>query len=330
MLLTHSSIQAFKSCRRRYQYRYVDGLELKDRPVYFDFGTAIHLGLAIHYKGGSLEDSLKEIEVHFDDNAPAADDSERLNEWEKMKALAVDIFHNYVAHYPKEPFKVLEVEKLFELPILDVRGEKHQGMILAGKIDALVEENGLWVMETKTAKTIDVNYKRKLTLDAQSMIYLDAMDRIMGRRIKGVIYNVLAKDTPHKPDILKSGKLSQAANARTTPELFRSSIAELKLNEADYAEYLEHLEANRKEYFYREYLTFGDEERLEWRDELRQIAGDMERMIELEAFYKNTAQCVTFGTCPYLPICEAPCRESVIEQSYAKKQVHEELEVENG
>ncbi len=329
MLLTYSSIQAFKSCRRRYKYRYVDGLELKERPVYFSFGTATHLGLGSYYKGSSLDAALNEIETHFNDNAPAQDDPERLTEWEKAKTLASDVFRNYVVHYSKEPFKVLEVEKLFELPVLDVRGEKYHGVIEAGKVDALVEENGLWVMETKTAKTIDVNYKRKLTVDAQAMFYLDAMDRALGQRINGVIYNVLAKDVPHKPAVLKSGKLSQAENAKTTPELFRAAIAELNLNEIDYTGYLEYLETNRKEYFYREYLVFGDEERMEWREELRQIAGDMERMTELGMYYKNTAQCVTFGTCPYLPICEAPCKEAVIEQSYVKKQAHAELEVES-
>ena len=325
MLLTHSSIQAFRSCRRRYQYRYVDGIEQKDRPLYFSFGTAIHLGLAEHYRGAADEAALAVMSDYFDKNAPAEDDPERVTDWEKSKLLALDVFRGYVAHYPKESFKVVAIEKSFELPILDVRGEKYQDMIEAGKVDLLVEENGLWVLETKTAKSIDVNYKRKLNMDAQSLLYLDAMDRVMGKRLNGVIYNVLAKDVPHKPDILKSGKLSRASNAKTTPELFRQSIAELNLQESDYAEYLEYLEANRKEYFYREYLVFGDEEREEWKMELRQIAGDMGRMIEMGSFYKNPAQCVTFGTCPYLPICEAPNREAVIEASYEKKQVYEEL-----
>jgi hypothetical protein len=329
MLLTYSSIQAFKSCRRRYKYRYVDGLELKERPLYFSFGTAIHLALGVHYKGGSLTDSWNEIEKHFNQNMPAEDDPERMDEWRKANTLAIDVFQNYIVQYPKESFKVLEIEKLFELPIMDVRGEKYPGIILAGKVDLLVEENGLWIVETKTTSALNVGYKRKLTLDPQAMLYLDAMDRTMGQRVKGVIYNVLVKDVPHKPEVLKSGKLSKAVNAKTSPELYRAAIAELNLNEADYADHLEYLEDNRKEYFYREYLVFGDEERMEWKEELRQIAGDMERMVELGAFYRNPAQCVTFGTCPYLPICEAPCKEAVIEQSYVKKQAHAELEVES-
>ena len=327
MLLTHSSIAAFKTCRRRYQYRYVDGLELRDRPIYYDFGTAIHLGLAEFYHGKGVGEILTAIDAYFQENAPAADDSDRLTAWMGAKELAIGMMKGYIANYQgRDSFKVLEIEKPFELPILDVRGDKYEGMILAGKVDGIAEDNGLWILEHKTAKTIDGRYERKLTLDAQSMIYLEAMERVYGKPFRGIIYNVLAKAVPESPKILKNGSLSKAKDQNTTPELYSMAVTENNLNPADYAEFIAYLEANRKQYFFRENLTFSQEEREEWRVELWQIARDIETATETGAFYRNTAQCVGFGTCPYLDICTAPDKEFVISNSYEHKEAHSELQ----
>jgi len=328
MILTYSSISAFKNCRRKYQYSYVDGIELRDRPAYFDFGTAIHLALASHYRGAGRLQVLEEVEKYFADNAPAQDESERLQKWIEAREMVTAMYLNYIQRYPSESFKVLEIEKPFELPITDVRGDKYKDMMQAGKIDLIAEENGLWIVEHKSAKTIDTNYKRRLTLDAQSLIYLEAVERLYQKKFNGVIYNVLAKSVPDKPATLKNGSLSQAKNQNTTPEIYLEAIREGGLDEINYKEFLEYLESNRREYFYREYLTFTQEDREEWRRELWQIAADIERAAELGAYYKNTANCVGFGTCPYFEICCAPDKQFVIENSYVKKQVHSELEKE--
>jgi hypothetical protein len=327
MLLTHSSIAAFKSCRRRYQYRYIDGLELMDRPVYFDFGSAIHLGLAMHYRGKPLTEVLQAVESYFQEHSPEPDDAKRVEDWMEAKDLAVGMLRGYVSHYAgRDKFKVVEIEKSFELPIHDIRGREYEGIRLAGKVDGIVEDGGLWVLEHKTTKTIDSRYERKLTLDAQSMIYLEAMDRVYGRRLNGVIYNVLVKSIPEMSKILKNGSLSKAKDQNTTPELYGMAISENGLNIADYADFLAYLEQNRKQYFFRERLAFSNDEREEWRRELWQIAADIERATEMGAFYRNTASCVGFGTCPYLDICSAPDKEFVIDNSYERKAIHSELE----
>jgi hypothetical protein len=328
MLLTHSSIAAFKTCRRRYKYRYVDGIEQKDRPIFFDFGTAVHLALAGHYKGDKPDVVLQAVDQYFADNQPGIDDPERIGKWNEARELVMGMFNGYIQRYPSETFKPLVIEREFNLPILDVRGEKYEGIRLAGKVDMVAEENGLWVVEHKSASQISTAYKRKLTLDAQSMLYLEAMEREYGKRFNGVIYNVLAKAIPEMPAVLKKGGLSQAKSQNTTPELYLKAIADNGLNQADYTEFLAYLEANRKEFFYREYLTFSDEEREEWRRELWQIAHDIERATETDSFYRNTAACVGFGTCPYFDVCTAPDKDFVIDNSYVKKEIHAELDGE--
>jgi len=329
MILTHSSIAAFKTCRKRYQFRYVDGLELRDRPMYFDFGSAVHQGLAMHYRGKKMEEIMPAIDLYFQEHAPAEDDAVKVAEWMEAKSLVLSMLQGYVAHYQgRDGFKVVEIEKPFELPICDVRGEKFPDMALAGKVDGVVEDGGLWILEHKTAKTIDNRYERKLTLDAQSMLYLEAMERVYGKPFNGILYNVLAKAVPEPPKVLKNGSLSRAKDQNTTPELYGMAIQENGLQMADYAEFMAYLEANRKQYFFRTRLTFGQEERDEWRRELWQIAADIERATKTGAFYRNTAQCVGFGTCPYLDICTAPDKEFVIENSYEQKAAHSELEGE--
>jgi hypothetical protein len=327
MLLTYSSLAAFKNCRRRYHFRYVEGLEQKERPVYFDFGTAIHLGLAGHYKGVSNGIVLDEVDRHFLESAWDEEDQERLAKWMDARRLAASMLRGYFERYKVEPFKVLDVEREFVLPIIDVRGEAFESIKLAGKVDAIVEEGGgLWVMEHKTASKIDENYLAGLTLDQQSMIYLEAMERVYGKSFRGVIYNVLLKAAPEKPMLLKNGKLSQSKQQSTTVELYLAAIEEHGLDRADYTEMLEYLTCTRRDYFYREYLTFSQEERGEWRRELWQIAADIERATRLGAFYRNTGQCVGYTRCAFYKICVAPDQDFVIENSFVRKPIHSELE----
>ena len=48
-ILTNSAINAFKSCGRKYYWRYVREIEAKERPEALLLGTAIHGFLESHY-----------------------------------------------------------------------------------------------------------------------------------------------------------------------------------------------------------------------------------------------------------------------------------------
>ena len=49
-ILTNSAINAFKSCARKYYWRYIREIEALERPEALLLGTAIHGFLESHYR----------------------------------------------------------------------------------------------------------------------------------------------------------------------------------------------------------------------------------------------------------------------------------------
>ena len=336
--ITHSSILSFKTCRQRYQFRYEMGLVPKARPVYFDLGSAIHLALEMWYAGKTDLEIDAAIVEYFEDNQPAADDIERLAKFDEASRMAPMIWRRYRDQYPRgsEQFKVIATEVEFELPIVNPEtGARSQTFTIAGKMDGIVRDtrNGtLWVLEHKTTAALTGLYKKRLTLDAQSLLYVEAAERKYGEPIAGVLYNVIVKAVPHYPKLLKNGELSRDKNQITTPELYRQAILDNCLNEADYAGFLAELEGRRREYFYREVLTFSEQDREQWREELWDIAKDIRQAKLNERWYRNTSQCAPTGgsVCAYFDVCTACDKRAVIEASFTKaERLHTELEGED-
>jgi hypothetical protein len=77
------------------------------------------------------------------------------------------------------------------------------------------------------------------------------MDSLIGKEIDGFDYNLILKDVPKPPELLKKGGLSKAKNQKTTYELYLNKLDELQLYPAEYTEILEHLKNKPDPYFKR-------------------------------------------------------------------------------
>lgn len=126
-----------------------------------------------------------------------------------------------------------------------------------------------WLFETKTAKIASTgfdSYLRKLHFDPQIRGYGWALQQpIVSKvhpalahpiQIEGVIYDVVRKSVPRKPDLLKSGKGVSRAACDTTRALYLSTLLEHGFNPDEYADQLEALEHAR--FFHRETYTFTE------------------------------------------------------------------------
>jgi hypothetical protein len=96
---------------------------------------------------------------------------------------------------------VVEIEKEFVGEIRNPdTGRQSQTFRIAGKVDGIVRcHDGLYLLEHKTASTVDASYLDKLWTDTQIALYCYYL-RELGYPIVGVIYNVLLKSR------LKQGK----------------------------------------------------------------------------------------------------------------------------
>lgn len=97
MRIDNSAANMFRECPDKYKERYREQLERKPLgPTGLSFGTRMHQLLAKHYGKVSEQQLLLGVEQEFE---------------------AQELLEAYKAHYPQEPFEVVEVERQFEVPL---------------------------------------------------------------------------------------------------------------------------------------------------------------------------------------------------------------------
>lgn len=117
-LLTQSSLRTFRSCQRKYHYRY----EKKARPIVDS--EALSVGKRIH----------EALEIWW---STSGDITAALNVLSDAKERAMMV--GYHARWSKPP-KVIAVEKEFRMPLINPKtGAASKTFELAGKIDAICE-----------------------------------------------------------------------------------------------------------------------------------------------------------------------------------------------
>ena len=122
---------------------------------------------------------------------PESADEGIRKDWHLARAMMT----GYAARYPREEFAVVALEKTFEGPIINpATGAASRSFVLAGKVDGIVRIGAdHYILEHKTAATIDADYLERLWTDFQIAIYSHYVEQTLGIPITGVIYNVLGK-----------------------------------------------------------------------------------------------------------------------------------------
>lgn len=299
--LTNSARSTFLSCPQKYQYSYVYGLAPRKPSIPFLVGGLFHAELDLMYSSGSLD-----VEGMRDRVAAAceevckfpgmrAEDSDNI--W-MQQAVVCGMVKGYAQLYLKRDlaeYKVVETEGSFDAKL-------DNGWTYHGKKDMVVlrkKDMKLFLMEHKTAGRIDAGYVAKLPMDNQILGYGWAQRAKTGRKFDGVIYNVTKK-----PQIRQ----------RQTESLQQF----MKRVEDDY-----HL--NPGAYFYRETLTFGNEDLDRFGRELGRFVRNIDRAQAEGDFYQNAGHCTAMGTCPFMKLCLEGVNKNTLLHYRVKQRAHEEL-----
>jgi len=322
LVTTYSFWNSYRNCPRACAWRYLDELAPLERSVNLRFGSLIHRCLETWHQRHDLVETLDVIEQAC---AGRRHDPEVNAAWH----LATAMMLGYALHYPEDPFTVIALEQTFAGPLVNPEtGKPSRSFTLAGKVDGLVEQDGeVFLLEHKTASTIDGEYLEKLWMDFQLLLYAYALEKHCGLRIAGVIYNILVK-----------AKLRQGQGE--TEEEFRQRAAELaaknktgkttatrKHPEAD-ADFQGRLRAKYAEpgMFHREVLYFSRDQLAEVERELWQLSQQFLWARRHGGFFRNTGYCFHYGRpCAYYPLCRANGAEHVIANLYERRPPHEEL-----
>lgn len=292
---------AFKSCRQKYYYSSILRLDKVERgPDYFTFGTAGHKGLEAFYKHS--QDPIEVFEQYM---------VEHNQDWESIE-LGKAIFRGYEAKYGGEDVgEVIFAEETKVVTYGDV--EIHYTMDLVTK-----QGNGYTVWDHKFLSSFPS--EMEVSQNDQATIYLWGM-RKMGLWPARFVLNVNRKAVPDEPRLLKSGKLSVAADQLTTPELYRQAIQKYELNPDDYAEFLMYLD-NREDPFFRRYTISRSNYELDRFDkDLWKEIVDMTSGI----FYRNPGyQCTK---CKFFELCRTDFEggdfEAMKNAYYKQKEDHQ-------
>ena len=153
-----SQVKTYLICPRKYELRYVRGLQPESRALALVFGSAIHEALAAFYVAlqTDTEPAPEHIITVFGDaldaecrEGPEVDEGKTTVGEIKDKGIALlRLFHEQV----ERPDKVLAVEQPFTMDLTDPRSGQVIEEQFTGVIDAIIEMHGQRVLvEHKTA-----------------------------------------------------------------------------------------------------------------------------------------------------------------------------------
>lgn len=236
-----SDLKAFKSCRRRFWFSSMIGLGLEANEPYAPFftGRIVHTALEDYYTQGLslFQATVRAVTVEYQRSEVAGTDWTRYTE---MFDEQVDLIYGMMDHYAlwvegklhnNMPFgdlnlEFIEMETSFVVPFYTYSGRQSPRVQFGGRFDGIVrrkDDGSLWLWETKTARSIP-ELQRTLDNDEQAGAYIYAAEVLTGKRISGVLYNILRKKKPTRPRVLRDGSLSKAKNIDTTFEGYLEAI----------------------------------------------------------------------------------------------------------
>ncbi len=317
--ITYSSQQAFKVCRKRYQFSYELRIRTINDAKALRMGSAYHSALEALANGAGPDGACQSI---YDDYSTMPEEYDQ-REWEIERETLLRLVMGYVWRWEDQPLHHLVAEQSFELPLVNPATKaKSKTFSLAGKIDGIVKmEDGRGaVLEHKLLSEdlgSDSDLWLRLRVDHQISLYVSAARRL-GFRVDTVLYNVTRKPTilPSAVPVVDSVglKIVHDANGqrvKTAKGDWRqtgSSADGYKLLTRDmtpdeWGEKLAADIASRPEfYFARPEIARLDRQLNEFESELWDVAKSIRDAQLKDAFYRTVTK-DTCAYCQYFGIC---------------------------
>lgn len=185
-VLSHSSVNLYKTCPQRWRFRYIDKVPEKPRS-FFSFGKSVHTGLEYLFSATpgtwpTLDDVLAHYKTTWlrEGYETPAQEKWFFQEGER-------ILRGFYAKHQKEKSQVFQVEQKFTI---DVEGVPVTGFI--DRIDTTPKGN-LAIVDYKTGKAFD---KSRVRNDPQLTLYQMAVRETFGKEVETVSLYHLNSLTP--------------------------------------------------------------------------------------------------------------------------------------
>ena len=190
-LLTNSMRTCFIKCRRRFWYSYDNKLTPKERAIYFVIGSAFHTALDSLYTKAKLPKVLKAADDEMREAMTVTVSPFMQEKLETGRAMLRGMLRAYFQTY------IASDLKRFEVLHTEVKGEMTASSdpewIWGGKLDMVVQEKAtkqVFIMEHKTAASINEDYVGRLPLDDQIHHYHILAEKFLFIRLNHVIWDM--------------------------------------------------------------------------------------------------------------------------------------------
>ena len=298
MIVTHSALECFKSCRCKYKLRYMQCIVPRKQSDALTFGSATHEILEHYFtmlKSRVTDENRNdfdpfEYESFIDSISLLIHDIDSLNDIDKAKlrGLAIGYVNKWLKH-DWEEYEVIDIEKEFNIDI-------SQNIKFAGKIDGIlkrISDGAYYILEHKTASAVDSSYVDQKAIDSQTLTYAIAIRDALGINVSGAIHDILIKQKIR----IKNGESESAFRDRLV-----SSVTD--------------------DNFERIIIDFSPGRIEEFENELKISCEDL---YGCRSYYKCTGSCIgRYGACEYLPLCTGSDVQTLAEL-YEEKRAHCEI-----
>jgi RecB family exonuclease len=311
-----SEVSDFLRCRKKWAWRWIDGYRPKKQNGKLFFGQLFHKFAEELYRTGQSDLAHKAMMELYEETDTSKMEQVELDE---IISMAIMVTGNYIHKWwgNDSEWEILEVEYEFTITL-------DENIEYTGTIDLIFRNKRtgkVWFMDHKTTTSLDL-YESNARMDRQISRYWWALKKL-GYDVAGFIYNIILKDFPVEPKVLKSGKLSTAKNQNTTYEIYLETIKVMGQLPEEYMDYLEYLENNPREYFRRVVVTRNEQELASAMYEFYYQALEAESVkkqyVERDSLpagatrvYRNITRDCSWD-CPFKDVCKAELDGSNIE-----------------
>lgn len=358
--LTHSRMQAFKTCPKKHYYSYELGIRPIETAKPLRLGSAVHLGLDLRKQGKSGAEAVLAAMKPYDNRPAWADDDEKAHEWEVERETVGCLLSGYFWRWEIPDLapelsiaEVVASEFAFDLPIKNPDTRSASRLFrLAGKIDGIVRlgDGRLAILEHKTvSEDIDpvADYWVRLRMDQQISLYMLAA-RAMGHNVQTVLYDCIRKPTirPERVPLLDENGVKIVVDT-ATGERVRSKDGKKWRESGDAAQGFTLQSRIQTPQEFAEKLMADITERPDWyfaRQEIPRLASDLDefsaelwqiqqniRLAQIDGRnYRNTGACkFNNSKCAYFNVCHPTIDPTQIPSGFVRvTNVHPELELQ--
>lgn len=339
LTFSSSGANTFSLCTYKFMWGYIAGIEAVAARAGQNYGSALHLALAAHYRGATRIECEAIMAAHFGENHQPELGSKGRPEW-RTASRALAAFDAYLEHYGAEDFEVLGVEEPFEaelgeFPVFD--GDRPPIIVTArirGIRDLRVRwHDQLWVLDHKTSTEWSDLAVDEGKASFQFMEYAWVERLIQQQRIAEISKehggfckgcgNAIDPEVCHCGEEVKRhgsesnhspvpmgctcGYSDQSRFPKPDPQLVcpvGGVIGNYLISRQPYSEGRKVTARDLpRDQFVREPYPFSDAQLAEWHEDAMDLAREIFTRWQSQNWKRNRTACAHWGRCEYYRLC---------------------------